>query len=164
VERSLWQGESARLVGRLLGEGGTFEGDITCPANAAHAGDDPEANPYGCEAASQDVMRIRLWGGELRAATTLSRWPVTPYLAVGASRLRSTFDVRARYNGLVDHTHLETEGTLWTFTAGASMAIHDRWRLGVEAFYAPIDVERPATGGSNDELLNARFALAWRLR
>jgi len=165
VERPLWQHGDGALSGRLYGQRGTFEGDITCPADAAGAGEDPDRNPYNCEQRSTDEMQVRMWGGELRAGTTLARWPaLSPYVGVGVTSLHSEMHVDARYNGLIDHTVLETDGTFWSLTLGASYAVHQRWRLGAELYYSPLDVNRPDSGRSNDEVLNARLLLGWRVR
>jgi len=165
LERALWSGERARLSVRAVGESGRFEGDLTCPASVAAAGLNTPANVYNCEQPSRDEMHVRMWGGELRAGTTLASAPLSPYVGVGVTRLHSEFQVKASYNGLIDRTRLATDGTLWSATLGTSYALRERWNLSAELFYTPIDVVRPpATSKSDDALLNARVALAWRVR
>jgi hypothetical protein len=166
VGRPVWEGETLRLGARLVGQDGSFRGDITCPADAAAAPDDPDRNPYNCEAPSRDEMSVRLLGVEVQAGARVARLPgVTPYLTVGWSTLDAEFQVDARYNGLVDRTVLLTDGDFWWATLGASWHPGDRLRLAAEVFYAPLDITRdPARGTENDPLLNVRAALAYRLR
>lgn len=164
--RPLWQGERATVGARLLAERGTLTGDLTCPRAAVAAGHDAERNPYDCESPSRDTMRIRLWGVELQAGTTLRRYPrLTPYVTVAASRLHAEFQVSAHYRGLLDRTFLHTDGTVWSASAGLSAAASDRVRVAGELFYAPLDVVRGRGARSErDALLNGRLLLAYRLR
>lgn len=166
LARPLWEGRRLRLGARALGQQGRFRGDITCSADAAAAPGDPVRNPYACEAASRDELEVRLLGAELQAATVLpGRLGVTPYLGVGWGVLDAEFRVDARYNELVDRTVLATDGDLWWATLGASVAGPRRVRLAAELFYAPLDVVRTVGArAQNDALLNARAAIAYRLR
>jgi hypothetical protein len=67
--------------------------------------------------------------------------------------------------GFLGRTLLETEGTLWSATAGVSVPAGGRLRLAGELFYTPLDiVGRAGKGEESDGLLIARVALAYRLR
>jgi hypothetical protein len=166
VGRQLWEGPRVRLGARVVGQDGTFQGDITCPADAAAHPGDPERNPYNCEAPSNDEMSVTLLGGEVQAGLRLTGLPqLSPYLTLGWTTLDAEFRVDARYNDLEDHTRLVTDGDFWWATLGASWRGAGRARLAGEVFYAPLDVVRTAGGASQDDpLLNARVLLAWRLR
>ena len=166
VARPLWEGRRLRLGGRALAQQGRFRGDITCTADAAAAPGDPVRNPYACEAPSRDELAVRLLGAELQLATALpGRLGVSPYLGVGWGALDAEFRVDARYNELVDRTVLATDGDLWWATLGAAVGGPGRVRLSAELFYAPLDVVRDVNGrAENDALLNARAAIAYRLR
>jgi hypothetical protein len=163
--RPLWRGARSHLAGRVLAQQGTLAGDLTCPADVAALGTNP-ANPYGCQAASRDEMRVRLYGLEVQAGTTLDRWPrLAPYAAVAASRLHAEFQVDARYNDLIDRSFLETEGTLWSGTLGVSFDTGTPVRLAGEIVYTPLDVVgRAGHGRQSDGLLNVRVLAAYRLR
>jgi len=165
IARPLWQGSRARLGARVFGERGTLRGDLSCPADSAGS-DDPDRNPYGCEAPSRDTMSVRLVGLELSAGRTLESLPqVTPYVAVAGSRVHSEYQVQAMRFGFLDRTLLETDGTVWSATLGASVDVGRRLRLAGELFYAPLDVVgRAGKGRETDGLLNGRVLLGYRLR
>ena len=167
LARPLWEGERARIGARLFGQTGSFEGDFTCPRDAAEAGLDPDRNPYNCQEPSEDEMSLQLFGLELQAGTALARWPqVSPYAALSYSRLDAEFQVRARYNTLIDRSLLETDGDFWTGTLGLAVDAGERWRLAGEVVYTPLDVTDRAghQGRESDGPLNVRALLAYRLR
>jgi hypothetical protein len=165
LARPLWQGSRARLGARLFGERGTLRGDLSCPADRAGS-DDPERNPYGCDEPSRDTMSTRLVGLELSAGTTLESLPrVAPYAAVAGSRVHAEYQVQAERFGFLDRTLLETDGTVWSATLGASVDVGHRLRLAGELFYAPLDVVgRAGKGKESDGLLNGRVLVGYRLR
>lgn len=163
LERERW-----RAGWRIAAQGGTIEGDFTCPAAEAAAGPDPQANPFGCEAASADEMRLESLVGEAAVAFRPAGAPALELsLAALARRLDATFRVRARYSGIVDRTRLEHSGIDWGLRAGAAWRAGDAWRLAGELAWMPLDVVRGPNGSgpsSDDALLNLRVALSRRLR
>jgi hypothetical protein len=155
-----------RLDARVSAQGGTFEGDFTCPRAAAAGGDDPDANPFGCLEPSDDEMTVRSAGLELTGSWHPARLPAfTPYASVAGNWFDNEFQVRARYGTLVDRTLLRSDGTSFAATAGLSYRPGERTRLVAELFYSPLDVVRDVGKGSqNDALLNARVLVGFRLR
>jgi len=166
LARPLLVKERWRLGGRLFTQHGTIEGDLTCSAEEAAAGDDLTRNRFLCEEASRDEMTIRTVGGELGVAWQPVRRPrLEPHLALAVSRLDMDFQVRARYSGIVDTSRLSTDGTTVAVTAGITYRSGERGRLSVDLFYSPLDVSRPPFAGTqNDELFNIRASFGYRLR
>lgn len=166
LARPLREAAAWRLGLRLYGQGGTVEGDITCERSAAAAGDDPERNPFGCLAPSEDELTLTTVGLELGVAFPLGRVPgLEPYAAVSWNHMDNELQVNARYGNLVDRTLQVTSGDTFAFAAGAVYTTGGRIRLSGELFYAPLDVQ-PAVGepvGSRD-LFNVRALLTYRLR
>lgn len=164
--RELWAGERVRLGLRVRGLTGNVEGDFTCDEDTVAAGDDPIANPLGCEEVSRDELRFEALG--LEAGIGYRPWSADgpeAFAAAAVSRIDPRFQIRARYAGFVDRNVLETEGTLVTFTAGLRHSLTDRWDWAAEAVYAPLSVRRPPERDEeNDDLLTARTLLtvAWR--
>ncbi len=164
VERPVWSGRAARVGLRLHGHVGTFRGDFTCTAAEAAAGDDIDANPFGCEAPSRDELTTRYIGLEAAAAFRPGR-RVEPFVAVSGNRMDLEFQVDARYSGLIDRMKHTTEG--WTHTLAAGTAVHFRGRasLALEAFWAPLEIARaPDREPRSDDLVQVRALLAFRLR
>ena len=164
--RPLHEAERWRLGGRLFGQYGVIEGDLTCSAGDVAAGADPSRNPFLCEEPSRDEMTIRTLGGELSLAWQPAGLPrIEPHVALAVSRLDMDLQVRARYSGIVDTSRLSTDGTTLALTAGATYRTGDRSRLNVDLFYSPLDVVRPpSTGAVNDGLFNIRVSFGFRLR
>ena len=164
VERPVVQTRRTRAGLRLTLQRGSLEGDITCPAAEAAAGDDPVANPFRCEAPSRDEMTLRTASLEAGLAFLgAGRWE--PHVALAAHFLDLEFAVDARHSGILDRTVELTDGWTWSAAAGVGTDLSQRLRLTGEIFYTPLEVVRPpATTSRNDELLHARVLLTWRLR
>ena len=166
IARPLYESESWRLGLRVFGQTGTIEGDVTCDRATVASGSGPPGNPFRCEAPSNDETSLDSYGAELgvtfRAGKSGKVWP---YLTASAFFLDAEFQVDARYNGLIDRTLLVTDGWLYAGTAGISYRASDRFGLGAEVFYAPLDVIRPPnTTTQDDSLLNVRALLSYRIR
>lgn len=167
LARTLWRGERLRLAGRVIGEDGSFRGDLTCSRDDVRRGPDLDSPVFiDCEAPSDDEQELTLWGGELQAALPLPGGrSVTPYASVGWARLDAALQIDARYNGILDRSRLSTEGSFWTAAAGLEWQPGSRWRLAGELFYAPLDVvRRGGAGRETDAVVNARAMLAYRVR
>ena len=168
LARELWAGDRSRGGLRLYGQTGTVEGAITCTAEDAAGGDDPAANPFGCEAPSNDELTLTYWGVELSLAYRAAGG-TEPYLAAAVNRFDNEFQVDAFTFGLHDRSLLLSEGTAWSVAAGLVHPLGDRGRLAGEVFYTPLDVRRlnaefEPQPEETDELLNVRLLLSWRLR
>lgn len=164
--RPLVESDRFRFGLRLHAAAGSIEGDFTCSADTAAAGDDPVRNPFGCEAASRDEYDLSTLGLEASAAWALGseeRWE--PFVALSYNRMDLEFQVNARYAGLIDRTRLETDGETFYAVAGVGYRLAPAWRLAGEVFYSPLDVVRPPDPSTRtDELVNLRAVLSYRLR
>lgn len=164
LRRTVWRGDRWHVGGGASAHWGTFQGDITCARAAAAAGEDPERNPLSCHEPSRDRMTLRQGGLEIAVSRPFSDL-IEPYVTLSASYLDSRFRVNARYGSLVDRTLLVAHGVTWSATAGLSYSPQPRVRLAGELFYAPLSVVRSSGEPSrNDDLLNARLLLAWKVR
>ena len=166
LARPIWTGERGRLGAQVFYLDGKIEGDISCPQSEVDAGDDPAANPFGCEQASNDTMSITSWGLELgytwRATTTVDLFVTGLW-----QQLDSEFQVRATYDGFVDRNRLVYDGDDYAWTAGVGWQTTAQLRLAGELFYSPLDVIRDPTGhgpSENDPLFNFRLMGTYKLR
>ncbi len=168
LARELWAGDRSRGGLRLYGQTGTVEGAITCTPEDAAGAPGSEANPFGCEAPSNDELTLTYWGLELSLAYRAAGGS-EPYLAAAVNRFDNEFQVDAFTFGFHDRTLLLAEGTAWSVAAGLVRPLGDRGRLAGEVFYTPLDVRRldaefEPRPAETDELLNVRLLLSWRLR
>ena len=151
------------LGATLTGGVGSFEGDITCSRDAVAAGDDPERNPFGCREPSSDELEILHGGLEVTNRFRIGR--AAPYVSLLANYFDTDFQVDARYSNIVDRTVLRTDGWTWGGTAGLSWQASERARLGLEAFYSPLEVVRgPGATTETDALFHVRALLTYRVR
>lgn len=165
LAKSLHVTSSFAMGLRLGAQYGRLEGDITCSEDDVRAGDDLAGNPFGCDRPSEDELETTLVSLELVASLPPSRTGgFEPFLALAGHWLDGTFQVDARYRGVVDHTRLETEGAFWSAALGASGAVGESWRLGGSAYYAPLEIRRPGEGVTTEPVLNLRVAASRRLR
>lgn len=164
--RVVWAGETVRIGLRATYLTGDVEGDFTCPEDVVAAGDDPDANPLGCEEPSSDRLDFDSLG--LEGEIGFTPWSAAApeiFVAATASRMDPRFQVNARYSGFIDRNVQETEGTLLTFTAGLRNGFAERWAWAAEVVYAPLTIRRPPERREeNEDLLTARALLtyAWR--
>lgn len=149
---------------RLFALRGTIESDITCDRETVSLGPDPIRNPFLCEQPSQDEVTLQSLGGEFSFAWQASP-KLQPYLSMSVAAIDPEFQINARYNGLIDRTHQQTDGTLYAFQAGLSYRATERLRLSSEVFFAPLEVE-PRLGADVErrDLVNVRLLLRYRLR
>jgi opacity protein-like surface antigen len=162
VGRPVASGSWWRVGARVHGQIGNLRGDITCDKETVAAGQDPVGNPFGCEAPSDDEMRIRAVGLEMGGAfRTESRFE--PYVTVGWNHFHNEFQVNARYSGMLDRTLLLSSGSTVAMTGGASYRISDRIKINGAAFYTPLQVRRQGLI-STDGLFNLRVSLFYTIR
>jgi len=168
VARSLLEFGTLRLTPRLWFQTGTVEGDFVCPGDAAAAGDDPVANPYGCARPSEDRIDLDQAGLDLALAWSPRPHPqLATWIAISARALDSTFRVDALWSGLEDRSRLDYDGGDWTLGGGLSWRSQKGWISALELRWTPLEVLRPLDGGdqpSDDSLLQVQATVGYRLR
>lgn len=171
VERPLLRRGRWGLGGRLYGQVGEIEGDFTCAEEVVRFAPGSEENPFGCEAVSSDRFDLGYGGLELTGSYHLAgSGAPTVHLAAAASYMDLELQVDALTFGLRDRTLLLADGWTWSLATGASWPVGDRSRFGLEAFYTPLSVDRPAlddplsVSAETDALLNLRLVFGYRLR
>ncbi|QQR73039.1 MAG: hypothetical protein IPJ17_16345 [Holophagales bacterium] len=168
--RSFRFGDRGRVALRAAAAHATVRGDFTCPAAAAAAGDDPIANPYGCDEPSHDEQRFDTVGLTAAFGWRLGTRSTSPELtlAAGSHRFDGTFHVDATYVGFQDTTHLTNKSWITTAAVGLAVPVGERARLDLAAHVAPLSVERhigtgPLERRERDDLLQVRAGFAVRL-
>jgi len=163
IERPVVRSASWDLGLRAYGQLGAIEGDITCPEHEAGLPPGGPGNEFGCMEPSEDEVTLDYLG---IAVTAGWRIPGTEdsslHFGVFATYQDLAFQVDALTFGVRDRTRLEAEGWTAAVTAGVSFPVSTRCRLSLEAFYAPLDVVRPPSSGSdNDPLFNLRSMITY---
>ena len=155
VSRDSWS-----LSARAFGQHGSIEGDITCPVELAGIVD-PEENPFGCQAASQDEVDLNYYGAELTTGGGGRRWHW--HAALGVVRTELTVHVDALTFDVRDRSRLTANGVRRYVAAGVRHDLDSRWSIGAEVLYVPLSVRRdPDMDTDDDPLTSFRLQLRYQ--
>ena len=160
IERRVFEYDGFALSIRVFGQHGRAHGDITCPAGLAGIAD-PQQNPFGCRAPSDDHIMLNYHGVEVTPSWAARPWHT--HASVGAVRTDFAVQVDALTFGVRDRSRLVARGVLPFATLGASRDLDAHWALGCELLYVPLRVQRePDTPSENDPLTSLRLQLLYR--
>jgi hypothetical protein len=160
IGRRVIERDSFTLSMQAFGQHGRAQGDITCPARLAGVVD-REQNPFGCQAPSNDHVKLNYYGLEATSGWTVESWHA--HASVGAARTEFAVQVDALTFGVHDRSRLVASGVLPFATIGASRDLDARWNLGVEVLYVPLRVQREINGPSeNNPLTSVRLQVLYR--
>ena len=159
VGRRVFERDRFTLSLRAFGQHGRARGDITCPARLV--GEGPEANPYGCQAPSDDQIRLNYYGLDATSAWTTGPWHL--HATAGVARTELVTQVDALTFEVRDRSRLGANSSRPFAAIGASRDLDAHWNLGVEVLYVPLRVQRDPEGPStNDPLTSLRMRLLYR--
>lgn len=160
IGKRWWQDEAWSLSTRVFGQHGRAGGDITCPRDVAGPFD-PQANPFGCVARSNDRIALNAYGADLTFAHDAAwAWHAT----LGVLRTEPTVRVDARVFTVIDRSRLVARGVLPYVALGLGRDLAPGWRATAEWLHMPIDVRRTPGEVENDALDSLRLQLRWSPR
>jgi len=165
LERPIYEQKPWTVGLRAYGQVGTIKGDFTCPGEVVRFPSGSAKNLFGCETESNDKTTQRYGGLELSGSYRIDRaGGLMPYLAVAGNFLDTKFQVHARTFGFRDRRRLSADTWTFSVSTGVTYPLGERLSLHVGLFYSPLWVTRPpATSNQDDDLLNARALLTYRL-
>jgi hypothetical protein len=151
---------------RGYGQIGTARASYTCPASKLAFAPGEPGNEDGCQAPSSDTATLRYAGAEASVAyQPAGRGRLSPHAAVGVAYMDVGFQVHALVFGYVDHTDMLSHGVIVSGSGGITSRLTSRLSMGLDVFYAPLQVRRgPGAPAQNDGLLNIRALMTYRLR
>jgi hypothetical protein len=160
IGRRLFEHDSFTLSMQLFGQHGRAQGDITCPERLAGIAD-RQQNPFGCQAPSNDHIKLNYYGIELTSAWTVESWHA--HASLGDVRTEFAVQVDALTFNVRDRSYLAARGSMPFATIGASRDLDADWNLGMEVLYVPLRVQRePNAPSQNDSLTSLRLQLLYR--
>lgn len=163
LERPLYHGNRLRIGGRLFGQAGHAEGDITCSREVASREPGPD-NPFGCVAPSNDDIELDHGGAELFASTNLRNGRWQPFASIAVTRIDPEVQVNARVFDAIDRSQLVTDGTIESGTLGVTYSPSPAWQATAAFSYTPLDVRRPPDfDEESDDFWSVRLGLTWRI-
>lgn len=141
---------------------GESEGPFTC----SHALIDAGHDLFDCTAPSQDRTYLRVYGATLALSTTLGQWGnLKPFLEASYREMNLDFRTNVSlFDGAEQEMRtLKTEGSNWSFTAGAQYPVGSNWAFSMALVYAPLNVLRDTQRGpENDSLVQFRSQVLYR--
>jgi hypothetical protein len=166
IDHVFYVGKRWSFGGRLHGQIGDIQGDLTCSEeDASHPIGSP-GNLYGCRAPSNDEATLDHIGLRLGAGYQV-RGAGGPTFTFGAGGLHHDleFQVDALTFGVHDRTLLLADGYTWALDAGMAIPLAQRTQLGFEVLWSPLEVVRPPkTSAQTDELLHLKGLVRYRVR
>jgi hypothetical protein len=160
IARRLYEQDNFSVSMQVFGQHGRAQGDVTCPKRIA-GNPDPEQNPFGCQAPSNDHIKLDYYGLEVTSEWTADSWHF--HLSGGAVRNEFAVQVDAYTFGVHDRSLLVSRGSMPFATVGLSKDLDPHWNLGAEVLYVPLYVQRvPNTPSQNDSLTSVRLQLLYR--
>jgi hypothetical protein len=164
LERPLLRRGRFVLGVRASAQIGSVEGDFTCSEEVAAIEPGAPGNEYGCQEPSRDTVDLDYVAVGLTAGYRVGR-SLDLLFSAAANSLDMAFQVDALTYGERDRTRLLADGWTWSTTAGVSWPVGERWAVGAELLYTPLEVRRsPGAGVENDPLFNVRAMLSYTLR
>ena len=163
LERPLFQGERVGLGARLVALAGTVDGDLTCSEEDASIAPFEPGNEFGCERPSDDEGQLDHYGVGVVASYRATE-STTLHLGFNVQEMDLEFQVNALTGGILDQTLILSDGSTWSLNAGAAFDRWERFGVTVEAFYSPLDIQRPDQPSETDALFNVRGMLRYKLR
>lgn len=164
IARQVYQSGPFALGLRLHAQRGKAKGDFTCKEGKDHLF--PPGSPqneFGCDAPSNDEVRLDSTGIQLAAGYQLAGGTQL-HAGVSWSRMDVEFQVDALTFGFRDLTLLKNEADALTLEAGATWSLGSRAKLGLVAAYTPLDITRPGQDQKDDSLLHAKAIFSVPLR
>ena len=163
LERPLFEGDRLGLGVRVVALAGTVDGDLTCSEQDASIPPFQPGNEFACEAPSDDEGQLDHYGAGLVASYRVTD-RTKLHLGLNVQEMDLEFQVNALTGGVLDRTLILSDGSTWSVNAGAAYDRWERFGVSVEAFYSPLDIERPGQDTENDALFNVRGMLRYKLR
>lgn len=160
IRRRVFEHGRFAISTRAFGQHGRAHGDITCPAKLSGIVD-PQENPFGCQAPSDDRITLNYYGFEVTSSWATASWHA--HASVGVARTEFSVQVDALTFDLRDRSRLVARGALPFATLGTSRDLDAHWNLGGEVLYVPLRVRRrPDAPSGNDPLTSLRLQLRYR--
>ena len=89
---------------------------------------------------------------------------LTTFFALGVNHQLNEFDINSTLFGEPDIRTQKSDGNVFSLSGGLLYPVTDKIELGVQVFYAPLDVVRFGKSvPENDSLVNVRFLLSYSL-
>ena len=156
IGRRLFERGAFSLSARAFGQHGAIDGDITCRRALAHVSD-PQQNPYGCEAASDDRISVNDYGLDATAGWSAGAWHW--HATGGVVRTELQAQVDALTFGFRDRSRLVANGVLRYAALGVRRDLGAHWSVATEVLHVPLDVRRAGDADVRGEPLTS-----WRLQ
>jgi hypothetical protein len=146
------------LSTRLHAQHGAARGDVTCPAELAGVSN-PQLNPFGCMAASDDRIALNQYGLEFSGAHALGDGGWRGHATLGWLRMEPEVHIHADLRAYYNRSALFSSGLRPYLTLGAGRRFGRGYDARVELLYLPLEIRRPGAEPSAEPFWSLRLLL-----
>ena len=143
---------------------GNAVADVTCSENTVNQPLYTAGNPSGCISVSKDRIDLGHQGFEILLASNYINEKFKPYISLASTKIDSSVKIDAQLELSREIAFVQTSGTINTLNFGLNYKISDNWQFNLGTSYTPLDVNRPAPAGGDDDFWNLKLGFSWNPR
>ena len=156
--------DSVNLGIRYYRLSGNAVADVTCSENTVNQPLYTAGNPSGCISVSKDRIDLGHQGFEILLASNYINEKFKPYISLASTKIDSSVKIDAQLELSREIAFVQTSGTINTLNFGLNYKISDNWQFNLGTSYTPLDVNRPAPAGGDDDFWNLKLGFSWNPR
>ena len=156
--------DSVNLGIRYYRLSGNAVADVTCSENTVNQPLYTAGNPSGCISVSKDRIDLGHQGFEILLASNYINEKFKPYISLASTKIDSSVKIDAQLELSREMAFVQTSGTINTLNFGLNYKISDNWQFNLGTSYTPLDVNRPAPAGGDDDFWNLKLGFSWNPR
>ena len=156
--------DSVNLGIRYYRLSGNAVADVTCSENTVNQPLYTAGNPSGCISVSKDRIDLGHQGFEILLASNYINENFKPYISLASTKIDSSVKIDAQLELSREIAFVQTSGTINTLNFGLNYKISDNWQFNLGTSYTPLDVNRPAPAGGDDDFWNLKLGFSWNPR
>ena len=156
--------DSVNLGIRYYRLSGNAVADVTCSENTVNQPLYTAGNPSGCISVSKDRIDLGHQGFEILLASNHINKKFKPYISLASTKIDSSVKIDAQLELSREIAFVQTSGTINTLNFGLNYKISDNWQFNLGTSYTPLDVNRPAPAGGDDDFWNLKLGFSWNPR
>lgn len=156
--------DSVNLGIRYYRLSGNAVADVTCSENTVNQPLYTAGNPSGCISVSKDRIDLGHQGFEILLASNHINEKFKPYISLASTKIDSSVKIDAQLELSREIAFVQTSGTINTLNFGLNYKISDNWQFNLGTSYTPLDVNRPAPAGGDDDFWNLKLGFSWNPR
>ncbi len=149
------------LSSRIHAQHGQAIGDVTCPSFIAGI-DDFAINPFGCQSASEDKIKMNYFAAETSLGFGPKASPWRGFGSVGIAKLEPQVNINAEQAAFTNRNELSSNAYRPYYAIGLQRISESAWHWSSEILYVPLDIKRPNQDENNEAFWSLRMMLRYK--